>query len=417
MTTLVVTDTTRFVRDVNSAAILAKLRKESPTSVSALASATGLSRQAVTRSLHKLEVDGVIEFAAPDRAAARSGRPAQLVRFRTEAGYVLGMYVNPQRVHIALADLAGTVISSHDGTLRASPVMTALITGIEAVLSTAGVSREKVWFASVGSPGIIDPAAGVIKLLPSMPELVGDVLARTLQEYLSCPVYVDNDIKLATQGERWSNPEMNGESLVFIHWGDRVGAGIVLNGRLHRGASNDAGDIGFLDLFADTPTQADAKTISSRAGLGRFEEWIGAAEIVALAVEEARSAGDTNLREAVQETTTDPIETVIDAALAGNDAANRAIDEVARRFAVGVVAIRAILDPESIVIAGPMARLGDDLLVLVRHHLADQPLNQPRLQTSSLGDDATVRGAIQHSLSAFEATSPLYRSPNQRSDA
>lgn len=416
MDALVATDT-QFMRDVNSAAILSKLRVETRASVSALASATGLSRQAVTRSLHMLEVEGVVEFSAPDRASPRSGRPAQLVRFRAEAGYVLGIYVNPQRIHVAVADLGGAIVGSHHVPLHGLPAIALLIAEIDRVLEVAGVPRERVWFASIGTPGIIDPATGVIKLLPSMPELTGDVLVRSLQAHLSCPAYLDNDIKLATQGERWNDPGQDGESLVFIHWGERVGAGIVLQGRLHRGASNDAGDIGFLDLFADTSRKEGQPDHRNPGGLGRFEEWIGAVEIVHLAVAAARSERDEQLIEAVNSAEEGALEVIIDAAISGNRAALKAIDEAARRFAVGVVAVRAILDPESIVVGGPMARLGDVLLEAVLRHLGNQPLNQPRLLTSSLGDDAIVHGAIRHSLGEIETTRFPHRLVTGRGNA
>jgi predicted NBD/HSP70 family sugar kinase len=413
---LVATDTT-FMRDLNAAAILARLRVETPASVSTLASATGLSRQAVTRSLHVLEVAGVVEFSAPDRASSRSGRPAQLVRFRTEAGYVLGIYVTPQRIHLAVADLAGTIVGSHDVSLDGSSAIALLIPEVERVLDDSGVPSERVWFASVGAPGIIDPASGVIKFVPSMPELTGDVLVRSLHEHLSCPIYIDNDIKLATQGERWSDPGQVCDSLVFIHWGERVGAGIVIAGTLHRGASNDAGDIGFLDLFTDLTSENGDPNHYNPGGLGRFEEWIGALEIARLALAAARSQGDLPLIEAVRSARGDALEVIIDAAMAGNEAACQAIDEAARRFAVGVIAIRAILDPESIVVGGPMARLGDVLLESVRKHLATQPLNQPRLHMSSLGDDATVHGAIRHSLNEIERSRLPHGRPRQRSNA
>src|SRR5688500_16311260 len=81
---------TQFMREVNAAAILRRLRTETSMSVSALAKAVGLSRQAVTRSLNALVEEGLVEFGSLDRDSTRAGRPAQLVRFRAEAGYVLG---------------------------------------------------------------------------------------------------------------------------------------------------------------------------------------------------------------------------------------------------------------------------------------------------------------------------------------
>jgi predicted NBD/HSP70 family sugar kinase len=77
---------------------------------------------------------------------------------------------------------------------------------------------------------------------------------------------------------------------------------------------------------------------------------------------------------------------------------------VAGRFAKGVVAIRAILDPRLVVIGGPLARCGEPLLAAIRRRLSAEPLNQPDLEVSALGDDAVVHGALHHSLAEIQRT-------------
>ncbi|MFI6731974.1 ROK family protein [Nonomuraea sp. NPDC050451] len=398
---------TQFMREVNAAAVLRKLRaappKEASMSVSALAKAVGLSRQAVTRSLNALVAEGLVEFGPLDRDSTRAGRPAQLVRFRAEAGHVLGLSISPQDVRVALADLAGTVTASDAEQLAAGPggdqVVETLLSTVERTLRATGVTTGDLWFASVGTPGIVDPATGVIKLIPSMPGLTGDLLARRLTEALGCPVYLDNDVKLATQGERWRDAERREDSLVMIHWGERVGAGIVLNGELYRGASNDAGDVGFLDLFTDGPS-----TPRHPQGLGPFEDRVGGAEIVRQATAAAGRAADGALLARIDAAGEHALEAVLDAVADGEPAALEAIDVVARRFAKGISVIRAILNPRLVVIGGPLARCGEPLLAALRRHLSCEPLDQPALEVSTLQEDAVVHGALLHSLDEIERT-------------
>ncbi|MFG6198024.1 ROK family protein [Nonomuraea sp. JJY05] len=398
---------TQFMREVNAAAVLRKLRaappKESSMSVSALAKSVGLSRQAVTRSLNALVAEGLVEFGPLDRDSTRAGRPAQLVRFRAEAGHVLGLSISPQDVRVALADLAGTVTASDAEQLGAGPggdeVVETLLSAVERTLRATGITTGDLWFASVGTPGIVDPAAGVIKLIPSMPGLTGDLLVRRLTEALGCPVYLDNDVKLATQGERWRDAERREDSLVMIHWGERVGAGIVLNGELYRGASNDAGDVGFLDLFTDGPS-----TPRHPQGLGPFEDRVGGAEIVRQATAAAGRAADGALLARIDAAGEHALEAVLDAVVDGEPAALEAIEVVARRFAKGISVIRAILNPRLVVIGGPLARCGEPLLAALRRHLSGEPLDQPALEVSALQEDAVVHGALLHSLDEIERT-------------
>ncbi|MEU7834370.1 MULTISPECIES: ROK family transcriptional regulator [unclassified Nonomuraea] len=394
---------TQFMREVNAGAILRRLRTETSMSVSALAKAVGLSRQAVTRSLNALAAEGLVEFGSLDRDSSRAGRPAQLVRFRAEAGYVLGLSISPQELRVAVSDLAGTVAAADAvqlcGGSHGQQVVETLLPAVARTLEAAGITTGDLWFASVGTPGIVDPATGIIRLIPSMPGLTGDLLHRRMKDALGCPVYLDNDVKLATQGERWRDSERREDSLVMVHWGERVGAGIVLNGELYRGASNDAGDVGFLDLFAATPPEP-----RHPHGLGPFEDWVGGEEIVRLAKAAAERDGDAAFRARLEAAGERAFDAVLDAVVDGTPSALDALDVVARRFAKGVAAIRAILDPRLVVIGGPLARCGETLLAAVRRHLAEQPLDQPALEVSTLQDDAVVHGALRHSLEEIERT-------------
>jgi predicted NBD/HSP70 family sugar kinase len=398
---------TQFMREVNAAAVLRTLRAETSMSVSALAKSVGLSRQAVTRSLNALVAEGLAEFGPLDRDSTRAGRPAQLVRFRAEAGHVLGLSISPQDVRVAVSDLAGTVTAADAVQLGSDPggeqVVKTLLSTVDRALHATGITTGDLWFASVGTPGIVDPAAGVIKLIPSMPALAGDVLVRRLKDALGCPVYLDNDVKLATQGERWRDPERREDSLVMLHWGERVGAGIVLNGELYRGASNDAGDVGFLDLFTDG---AGGGPSASRHphGLGPFEDRVGGAEIVRQAAAAAGRAGDDEFVAGIETAGERAFEAVLDAVAEGRPAALEALDVVARRFAKGIAVIRAILNPRLVVIGGPLARCGETLLAALRRHLSGEPLDQPALEVSTLQEDAVVHGALLHSLDEVERT-------------
>jgi predicted NBD/HSP70 family sugar kinase len=399
---------TQFMRELNAAAILRQLRTETSMSVSALAKAVGLSRQAVTRSLNALAAEGLVEFGSLHRDSTRAGRPAQLVRFRAEAGYVLGLSISPQGLRVAVSDLAGTVaggdVVQFGAGLSGAEAVETLLATVERSLASAGVGTGDVWFAVAGAPGIVDPGTGVIKLIPSMPGLTGDTLVRRLQEALDCPIYLDNDVKLATQGERWRDADRPEDSLVMIHWGERVGAGIVLNGELYRGASNDAGDVGFLDLFADDSGTGPSTASHHPHGLGPFEERVGGEEIVRLAVAAAERDGDDAFRARIDAAGERGFDSVLDAVATGAPPALEALDVVARRFARGVAVIRVILNPQLVIIGGPMARCGEPLLAAVRRHLSDQPLDQPALEVSTLQDDAVVRGALRHCLDEIERT-------------
>ena len=364
--------------------------------VSELASVVGLSRQAVARALASLSDMGLVAYEAPESAGPSVGRPAQLVRFRAEAGHVLGIDIDPHGLRIVLADLAGDVVATHEAGVTSESDRPRLIHEVDAILETVPIPLGDVRAACVAIPGVVDPATGSIRLIPSMPALQGDWLAAHMRERLQCSVYVDNDIKIATDGVR-SDLGHDAGSFVFVHWGERVGAGVVIDGRLYRGTSNDSGDFGFLPMM--TCARDDGLTDrSDRSGPDHFEEWVGTDELVRLMSRVARDERDEQLVADLTGSAEGATDAALDAIVAGNHAAQRALDEIARRFALGLVTIRAVLDPEAILIGGPMARLGEALAVRVRAHLDRETLNQPMVDVWPGTGDAILTGAIWRSL-------------------
>jgi len=393
---------TQIMRGINASAILSVLRTEPRLSVSDLSERTGLSRQAVTRALTALETAGLVAFSKPDAGEPRSGRPAQLVRFRAEAGLVLGASVAPREVRVVVADLAGTIVSDRILAMSADDPVGSVTDGIALALDSAGASISDVWAATIGSPGIVNTDLGEVRFLPSLSALQGDVLVRAVAGVLDCPVEIDNDLNLATEGELWRGDRHDVSSMVLIEWGERVGAGLVLNGALHRGASNDAGDVGFIPVM--TQAEEPSPGLSDQT-LGPFESWVGARAIISAAEHTAEEVSDGRLLAALGGADdASGLEVVVRAVSEGNDAALRAIAIIARRFASGLVVIRALIDPQLVLIGGPVARFGDVLVKSLREVLEQSVLNPPAIELSALGDDAIVHGAIHRALEHVQST-------------
>ncbi|WP_277050458.1 ROK family transcriptional regulator [Ruania albidiflava] len=402
--------TSRFMREVNTTAVLAHLREVERASVSGLAAATGLSRQAVARVLDELDSIGLVQTLPPERTGGRSGRPAQSVRFRAEAGYVVGALIDPQELHLAVADLRGGIVTDTrlplGGRAQDQHVLDLLVAETAALLDRAGLAADQVFSATIGTPGIVDPGAGVISTVPSMPVLTGDVLVKALGGLLTCPVHLDNDLKLAARGEQWKGSETGVRHLVVVHWGVRVGAAVVIDGALYRGASNDAGELGFLDVLGGD--------VTPEPGLGRFETWSGVRALVRLVAEEVDARGDRPGADLLRGMGETAFETVLDGITAGSEAHLAALRRLTRRFAHGLLTIRALLDPEVVVLSGPLARVGPPLLELLHEALSDRALAPPRLELSVLGRDAVVHGALRRGLDQVESSGYIARERRSR---
>ncbi|GAA4623444.1 ROK family transcriptional regulator [Actinoallomurus vinaceus] len=395
------------LRRINVATVLDALRAGGPQRVADLVTATGLSRPAVTRAIETLRAEGWAEDADQGEEPgagreARIGRPAAVIRFRSGAGHVLGADVGPHKILAMVADLDGKVIAEqrHD-THRlhgGEDVLRALLGITTDVLAEAGVPADRVLSAAIGSPGLVDPTTGAVTLAPSIPGWASLPVAAELRSLLAGPIAVHNDVNLAVLAERWRGTATATEDLVFVQWGARVGAGIMIDGRLLQGANAAAGEIGFLDL-AEHPG-SDGVT---RDTMGPFEHQVGASAIIELALAEAEGQGDTRLTEVMLRARPhDDAAALFDAASAGSALAESIIDQIAARFARGLAAACLLLDPELIVIGGGVSRAGERLLAVVERHLGRRTLVRPRLALSSLGDTAVALGGVRSALDDVE---------------
>jgi len=435
------------LRQINAAAVLTALRIEGPLRIADLMEITDLSRPAVTRAVDALRSEGWVGDAnagedgdpeartadATDGAARRSrlGRPAALLRFRAEAGHVLGIDVGPHKILAMVADLAGTVVAERRSDARGLDDGEAVLAAILAVTAEASarVPAGTLMSAAVGTPGLVDPRTGAVTLAPSIPGWTQIPIAATLRERLACPVTLHNDVNLAVLAERWRGSATSVGTLVFLQWGARVGAGIMIDGRLHAGAAAAAGELGFLDLAAeperpgDVPgaddVGADAAGVAAGAGparmttMGPFERQVGAAAIIDLAIAEATRHSDAELLALMRGARAhDDAAALFDAAAAGSALAETIIDTICARLARGLATVHLILDPDLVVIGGGLSRAGERLLAAVERHLRLRTLVPPRLALSALGDTAVALGAVRSALNDVDdrVLTPLSRS-------
>ncbi len=392
------------LRRINTAAVLQALRANSPARLADLMQATKLSRPAVTRAVADLrEVGLAVDVQEP--AEQGRGRPAQLVRFCAEVGHVVGVDVGSHKILAKVADLSGEVRSSRQLTFpepaTGSGLLTSLRSTLADVLADAGLTPEDVWAVVIGAPGIVDPLSGEVVLAPSIPGWARQPVLTELRAAFPCPVLMENDINLAVQAERWCGAAQGRDSLVFVHWGARIGTGIIIDGRPYRGAAAAAGEIGFADVFSP-PDAPPSMAVDPARDLGPFEQMVGTRAILELAAAHRVRAAIPPQATDEAGARQDAVAAVFAAAAGGDPAALRVVDLVADRFARGLAVLLLVLDPGEVIIGGGVSRAGEPLLTAIERHLRPRVLTQPRLTLSDLGGDAVALGAVRRALDDVE---------------
>ncbi|WP_432827598.1 ROK family transcriptional regulator [Dactylosporangium sp. CA-092794] len=390
------------LRWLNASAVLGVVRAADQATLSDLMEATGLTRPTVAQAVATLERAGWIEILRneADGGARRIGRPAQRVRFRAEAGHLVGVDVGPHKTMAIVTDLAGTVLAQvrHeiDGVHQGGELATDVLALTESALGEAGVAPESVAAIGVGTPGVV--ADGEVLMAPSIPGWAGNRLGADLTTRFDCPVLIDNDVNLAVLAENWHRRGGPEGTLAFVHWGARLGAGLLIGGRLHRGHAASAGEIGFLDL------DEEPRERLSTDRMGPLESIAGAEAIAALAESVVRRRR-TPLRELLA-ARTDPLDVspIFHCAAEGDPVALSIVDTVAARFARGLAPLFLLLDPDLVIIGGGVSRGGPVLLDAVERHVRRRTLVPPRLEMSELGDAAVALGGVRLALDRTEET-------------
>ena len=321
------------------------------------------------------------------------------MRFRAEAAYVVGIDIGRHKALVTVADLAGSIVARHredaSGASTSADLLAVLRTAARGALATAGIRRTDVASVAAGTPGLVDWPRGAVTLAPGLPGWKIE-LARELRRSFRCPVQVENDANLAALAERRHGLARDAHTLVFIYWGERVGAGVLIGDRLHRGAANAAGEIGFLALDPGTTAAPD------EFGRGPFERMVGAEAIVEVGRSAAARHGGVLAGLGLDGTDARGAEAVFAAAAEGDVAAVEAVHTIARRFARGLAPVLLVLDPDLVVIGAGVSRAGSALLAAIEDSVGPLTLVPPRLELSRLGDEAVALGAVELALADAE---------------
>jgi predicted NBD/HSP70 family sugar kinase len=377
--------TPSLLRAINDRAALELLLERGPLTRAQLGELTGLSKVTASQLVERLEERQLVTRVG--ELAGGRGPNAQLYAVVPGSAYVIGVQVGPREVVAASADITGRTtgrvqISTHDTDDPVGRVHAAVVEAAAA----AGASWDRVRRVVLGTPGVVDPASGDISFAFDLPRWHHG-LRDALYADLNRPVSFENDVNLAAIAEARIGAARDVDDFVLIWISRGVGLAVVLGGRLHRGAAGVAGEIGYL-YVPGGPLPDHHRVGNPRGVTPSFQQTINEKTVRGLAREHGFRAASAS--EAVA------------AAVAGGPAGEPVLDELARRVALGVVAVCVVLDPALVVLAGDVGSAGGEgLAARVQDQVARLAPVTPRVVVTRVPTDPVLQGAL---LTALEAT-------------
>src|SRR4051812_48024140 len=372
--------TPRLLRALNDRAALELLLTRGPLTRAQLGELTGLSKVTASQLVERLEERGLV--ARVGEQAGGRGPNAQMYAVVPATAYVVGVDVGPQHVVAATVDITGTISGRVDVSIgdAEDPVRVVHAAVVEAA-AAAGATLQRVRRVVLGTPGLVDPATGEISFAFDLPRWHRGLL-EALRADLDRPVFFENDVNLAAIAEAHTGAAVGVSDFVMVWVGRGVGLAVILGGKLFRGTTGAAGEIGYLPV-PGSPVPRDV----SRRAKGSFQQLIGADAVRAVAREHGFKAASA--AEAVR------------AAVNAGTKGGPVLDELARRLALGVAAIGVVLDPGLVVLAGDIGQAGGLALAQrVQHEVAAIAPVSPRVVSTGVESEPVLNGALQTGLDA-----------------
>ena len=381
------------------AAVLDAVRDDEGITQALLVERVGLGRSIIAQRVAELEAAGLV--VSDGLGPSTGGRAPRLLRLRAAAGYVLGIDIASHELMAGIADLTGTVRATRHEHIDFESGPEAVLARAEsmsnALMDETG-SRGRVRSVALGMPEPVAFDNETPVALPTMPGWDRYPVRERLASLWSVPVSMDDRVNLLALGERRVNPRAGrSEHMLYMGGGTGIGAAVVVDGRLYRGAGGLAGALGHMAV-------PGADQVVCRCGnVGCLEAVAGAVALSRDGRVLAETGGSPALADILADTgAVRPID-ITRAAELGDPAAQALLTRAATVLGGGLAMLVNAYNPDLVVIGGGIARAGarvlDAIRVAIHRHALPAATRDLRIELSDTDEEiAGVIGAAQFAL-------------------
>jgi glucokinase-like ROK family protein len=382
-----------MVENGTQAAILESLlRAGAPVTRATLGAQLCLGRNALGTELRRLTSLGLVEERGAD--PSNGGRPSRRLHVPRSAGLLAAIDIGGSSIDVALTTLTSELVAyvAVPATLADGPdvVLSRAFELVERLETEGKVEKGAIRAVGVDLPGPVDQDGDASA--PPIPDAwSGYPIRSTASERFGVPAFVENDANVMALGEHLRGVARGVDNFVLVKVGMGIGAGIMSEGRLVRGAGGGAGELGHVVIAPESGV------VCTCGNVGCLQAFVGAPGIVR-AAEEAVAEGRSPLLAAIRER--DGALAAADVALAAGQADPAAIAivrDAGRLLGSALADTVSLLNPAMVVLAGGVVGLGDAFLAEIRTTVYRRSLplatrNLPILRTG-LGPHVGVVGA------------------------
>lgn len=379
----------------SEADVIRLLREHGKLSRSELAKILGYSRASMTTFVSNLIEQGILMQVG--EGVSKGGRRPLTLDINGDFGYVVGYDIGATSMDIAISNFRGDILAYRGAPANVRDGATVLLGHCakiaQVLLAELNANVEQVVSVGVGVPGPVEFARGILIAPPLMPTWENFEIKKFVnQTFPQATVVVDNDVNVMALGEQKTGAGKDAGNFIFVKIGTGIGSGIIVDGKIYRGANGVAGNIGHISVDAHGPI--------CHCGNHGCIEAIAAGPAIAARAQQAASNGSSDILAQRLDEKPEGLTSidVAEAAAVGDLISIGLIRQSGEKIGSVLAGLVEFFNPELILIGGGVSNIGFDFLSSIRQAVLQRanPLSTRdlRIEYSSLGELAGVTGAI-----------------------
>jgi glucokinase-like ROK family protein len=386
-----------LVRQINLSVVMHHLSEFAPISRAGLAERTGLNKTTVSSLVSELIKEGLVREIGyeADRTGRSSGRLAMMLTFNPQAGFIVSGEIGVDFITVICANFATEVIWRKSQQISPDLGQPVILDYALALLHEAVEHGRNTTGAflglTLGVPGLIDLDANKLLFAPNL-KWKDVPLGEILQKTFNTRVMVDNEARMAALGEYYFGVARGVDEVLYISAGVGLGGGLLHGGRLYRGISGGANEIGHMTMDTDGE-------LCACGNRGCWETQVSQKALFRLITRAAGQGEDTLLQDRLQgnfEKLSVPL--VLEAAEAGDRVTLEALRIVGTHLGTGIASLINALNPELVIFGGSMSIVGNFLLPAMEEEINKRSLRwnreAARVVLAKYRSDASVMGGL-----------------------
>jgi glucokinase len=381
-----------MMRSLNGIELLNLIGEHGPISRASLAKLSRLSKPTVSSQVEALIKQGWVIELGLGESGAKGGKKPQLVKFNADAGRIFAAEIDPVRIRVAAADLEGHIRTQAEHPLGpdlgADHILSVLAEALRELIGRES-AQDGQRVISIAAPGRVDAQQGIVLEAGNLYNWTSVPVRDYLERALGLPVFVDNNVNMATLGEIHFGVAKGKKDVVLVRLDTGIGSGVVIRGKLLHGNHWAAGEIAHMILDL-------SRAVDDWHVRGYLESMVGSDRILARA------------REASGGATSSAVEFLRDAHQRSNGQ-ERLYQEIVTHLGIAVSNLTCAYDPSLVVLQGELfSAIADEVRATVRRTIpwgAD-------IAVSQIADEAVLLGTVVSARShAYERIARLFVEP------